>query len=447
MNLFRFRIVPESPWASPWQSDTLAGLLCWTCARAMGTSALRERIIEPALANTPPFVLSDAFPGDWLPLPVAARNLDAPPEMRKSVKRAKWLSRGSFSRLQSGTPPALSDLCHHGGIREYTLLRNSLSRSTQTTAEGGQLFPTRESVCDNDSGTLTVYARIESGFVPMFWDLVGELTQWGFGADRSAGKGQFRLGSNLEPASDLDGAVDTAGCVVLSTFQPSAKDPTDGTWDTFTKYGKLGPDFGIENVFKRPMIFLRPGACFRDKCGQGWVGRAVPMSEMLADDVDRHLRAQGAEVVHWAFGLTVPLPWPQGEFRPAEAPAAVPAASAPAPEPAPNPEPPPAAPSPGQPQPSRPAQAQEAERVTVRVLEQREINGRVQFIVQEPGQRRGVLAYGVPPAAASLPQVGDDIVVYRNNRDLRTPQYRWDKPPLPTGNRRRGGGPLPPRRR
>ncbi len=328
MLLYRFRLIPESPWRTPWQSDTLAGLLCWMCARTEGDVALREQIIDPALADRPPFVLSDAFPGDWLPVPAAVRLLDWPAEQRKAVKRARWLSREAFGRLQRGERAALSDLIFHTGIREYTQLRNTLSRSANTTADGGGLFPTQEAVLDKGENCLTVYVRLEAGFVDLFWRLVQELAQWGFGSDRSAGKGQFHLGSALEPADDLDRPADADGCVVLSTFQPAAADPTDGAWESFTKYGKLGPDFGLDNVFKRPMILLRPGACFSCTGPRGWMGRAVQMQDLLANDVISELTGRGTAVVHWAFGLCVPLNWPHE--KPAEpVPATAPAPAAP----------------------------------------------------------------------------------------------------------------------
>ncbi|HEX5271229.1 MAG TPA: hypothetical protein VFW33_12100, partial [Gemmataceae bacterium] len=77
--------------------------------------------------------------------------------------------------------------------------------------------------------------------------------------------------------------------------------------------------------------------------------------------------------------------------------------------------------------------------VTVTVLERREgAGGRVSFIVQEQGRPKGVLMYGTQPAA--LPAVNDNIQVYRNNTDPRTPQYRWDPPRPPDPARR------PPRR-
>ncbi|MBI3462703.1 MAG: hypothetical protein HY000_06530 [Planctomycetes bacterium] len=375
---------------------------------------MRQQMIEPALAGRPPFVLSDAFPGDWLPVPAAVRLLDSPAEQRKTVKQAKWVSQRSFGRLQCGELPTLVDLIHDSGIREYTQLRNSIGRSSNTMTESGGLFPTDESVLDTGSDCLTIYARVTTEFFERFWHLVQELAQWGFGSDRSAGKGQFRLGSQLESANELDAPVAADAFAVLSTFQPADSDPTDGAWDAFTKYGKLGPDFGLDNVFKRPLIMCRPGACFHGQAPRGWIGRAIPMQELLPEDVVHHLNGTGTYIVHWAFGLSVPLTWPQGELRLSK-PEIVAATTAP----------------PSQPVPAiaESAPRRDPDKVTVKVLERRDLGGgKVQFLVQEAGKPRGVLAYGTPPPEDKLPQVGEEIAVYRNNRDSRSPQYRWDKP-------------------
>ncbi len=87
-----------------------------------------------------------------------------------------------------------------------------------------------------------------------------------------------------------------------------------------------------------------------------------------------------------------------------------------------------------------PRPAQNPEKVAVKVLERRDVAGKPQFFVREEGKPRGVLAYGVLPPPEKLPQVGDEIDVYRNNQDPRSPQYRWDKPEDKSQrNTRRGG--------
>jgi CRISPR-associated protein Cmr6 len=84
-------------------------------------------------------------------------------------------------------------------------------------------------------------------------------------------------------------------------------------------------------------------------------------------------------------------------------------------------------------------------RVKVKVLEPREQGGKVSFIVQEAGKPRGILGFGTPPA--TLPEINQEIEVYRNNNDLRSPQYRWDPLPAPSRLGQRGRGGPGPRKR
>ncbi len=411
MNLYRFRLIPESPWRTPWQADTLAGLLCWMCARNEGDAVLRQQILEPALAGRPPFVLSDAFPGDWLPVPKVVGLAEWPAEQRKRVKRAKWLPAEAFARLQRGELPAASDLLLASGIYEYTQLRNTIGRSSNITTAGGDLFATEECVLDRPHDYLTVYVRVNDAFREALWRLIHELARWGFGSDRSAGKGQFRLGSELERAAALDAPGDADGCVTLSTFQPGPDDPSDGAWDAFTKYGKLGPDFGLDNVFKRPLILLRPVACFRLQVPRGWLGRAIAGQAFLAPDAVAHLSGRGAFVIHWAFGLCVPTAFSphKAAVTPAETSVGAQVTSehrrlaAGAPQTV-TPAAPDSAASPSVSRaPLRPAKRQAGAKVTVKVLEPHP-NMVGAFFVQEPDQ---------PSAACSPATSGRRTTSYR----------------------------------
>jgi CRISPR-associated protein Csm4 len=313
MRLYRLKLRPLSPWITPWQSDTLVGMLCWTAARCWKIGRLHAEILEPVLNGEPPFVLSDAFPGDLLPIPITLRLQEWADEALKRVKRARWLPFEAFRHAQKGESLDSGHLLAEEAYETSDRLRNTLDRATGTTGDDA-LFSTPETVLNTraailtDAPYLSVYLRIASGYEARVLELFQLLALTGFGADVSAGRGAFEVASDLEPMDELGAERSGAnGIVVLSTFQPAEQDPTDGYWELFTKYGKLGPDYGLENVFKRPLIMIRPGACFRCASNRGVVGRAIPMSELLPEDVGEIIASRGADVLHLAYGLALPF--------------------------------------------------------------------------------------------------------------------------------------------
>lgn len=309
MDLYRLRLHPLSPWVSQWQADTLAGLLCWVYARSEGTKTLTEDLLEPFAKGAPPFVLSDALPAGMLPFPEVLRTADWPPEQRKVVKRAAFLSEEAFTRFQRGESPSVSELNSSIPFCSMINMRNTVSRLTETTGQEGSLYAVREFVLDPHWRELDIYLRVANGYHRLVFELFQKLADVGFGADVSVGRGQFEVASELEPADWLDRRSDRSqGMVVLSTFQPGLSDPTTGYWQSFVKYGKIGPDFGLENIFKRPLLMFRPGACFQmeDAPSRPWFGRAVPMAELVSPSIARDLREEGVNLMHIAYGLAVP---------------------------------------------------------------------------------------------------------------------------------------------
>lgn len=307
MRLYRFKLRPLSPWRTPWQADTLSGLLCCACARAFGGDALRDEIIEPAIAGRPSFVLSDACPGDLLPLPAAARLAPWPPTELRRLKHARWLPPPAFQEFQHTGTLAPGDLPDLHPITQSLTTHNTLDRVTDATGAPGSLFSCPQQTLSPEFQHLSVYAWVADGFLPRLSVLFRELASSGYGADVSTGKGQFDLLGEPEPQDHLATPPNTTtALIVLSTFQPAPYDPTDGLWEPFVKYGKLAPDFGLENVFKRPLILFRPGACFVASQPRSFLGRAIPATELLAPEVSQALAQRGVHPVHYAFGLALP---------------------------------------------------------------------------------------------------------------------------------------------
>lgn len=328
MILYRLKLRPRSPWRTPWHADTLTGALCGVAARVHGPDILRKRLIDPMLAGQPPFVLSDAFPGDLLPLPVVLRLADPPDGVdRKTLKRARWLTRDDFFAIRaSGGNCALpwNRLIPDSAVFLDEITRhNTLSRDSDASLEEGGLFARTGTLLrthahgnrhpKSDPGLsavnyLTLYFRTRDDEAADFLlDLLHELTLTGFGADVTTGRGQFDIPADPEPDANLDVPPPGANAVVvLSTFQPAPGDAIDGLWEAFPKFGKLGPDLGLSDVRKHTLIMFRPGACIYTVPAHSLLGRALPMEEVLPTTAASELRGRGIEIIHPAFGLAVP---------------------------------------------------------------------------------------------------------------------------------------------
>ncbi len=259
-------------------------------------------------AGRPPFVLSDAFPGDLLPIPSILRLGEVPVGVDvKAFKRAKWISSGDFRKACLGDPlprdaylpdPTLCEVSRH----------NALSRTSGGSLESGGLFGRTDTTLTRDTQTLTVYFRsIDEPSTELLFDLMHELSLTGFGADIATGRGQFDIVEDPSIAIELDQAVPEAnGVVVLSTCQPAPSDTTHGCWETFPKFGKVGPGLGLTDVRKNTLVMLRPGACFVSSTNRSFFGHAIPMDRILRREAHEVLKSQAIEIVHSAFGLTVP---------------------------------------------------------------------------------------------------------------------------------------------
>lgn len=327
MTLHRLKIQPRSPWRTPWQADTLTGMILATCARTRGPDTLRDRLIDPMLAGAPPFVLSDACPGDLLPIPIWLRLADWPELAdRKAIKRARWLAPSNFDIARRGRQPAGDALIHERQtVIDHTRQHNTLSRLNDATGDADEGFApyTRpETLLLDPAAYLSIYIRILDpdpiAAGDLLLDLLHELSLTGFGADTATGRGQFVILDDPQPMPQLDHPPENANAVIsLSTFQPGPSDPTDGLWDAFPKFAKLGPELApvAGDHRKNALILFRPGACFRLNQSPRFLGRAVPMHELVSTTAAENLAKRNFNIIHPAFALTIPAIIPSQVLR------------------------------------------------------------------------------------------------------------------------------------
>ena len=307
--LVRIRLRPLGVWTTPWQADSLMGALAVTWARARGPEALRRDLLDRWLAQDPPFVISDAFPGDSLPAPANLALWDWPEEQRKTVKKLRWLTPAGFSAAQRGIRPEPEpDL--QSPTRDGIRLRNSVSRSANSAGgDGGQLFPIPYTTLTAADGHLSIYARCADG-QDMLVEALSLLGLAGFGADASVGHGGFELVGGPDPCHELVDVPGANGFVSLSTYQPAPDDPVDGAWRAFVKYGTLAPEFHDVAVFKRPQVMLEAGAAFHTSgTPNPFYGAVIAGEHLLGAEQRQALAARGVHPVQAAFALAVPLNW------------------------------------------------------------------------------------------------------------------------------------------
>ena len=307
--LARLKLRPLGVWTTPWQADSLLGALACSWMRSHGAAALRRDLLDPWLADEPPFVLSDALPGDSLPAPAAVPLWwDWPADQRKEVKKRRWLTAADFCRVQRGERPKLEPVSV--SVRDHVRLRNTISRATDTAGAGGELFEIPYSDMNEPGQGLSLYVRATRRGLDVLMEALQLLGRTGYGADASVGHGGFELLEEPKACPALDDVAGAAGFISISTWQPARNDPVDGLWRVFVKYGKLAPEFHGTAVFKRPQVMLEAGACFRtDGPPRPYYGGAIGPDRLLASADRRALAALDVHPVQAAFGLAVPTRW------------------------------------------------------------------------------------------------------------------------------------------
>src|SRR5207248_2623978 len=82
MRLYKSTLTLGSASATLWQADTIFGHLCWKLLRR-GSEAELNKFLELYEQGQPPILLSDGFPGNYLPRPLAPSSGDDQSQLTK----------------------------------------------------------------------------------------------------------------------------------------------------------------------------------------------------------------------------------------------------------------------------------------------------------------------------------------------------------------------------
>jgi CRISPR-associated protein Csm4 len=316
MKTWRIRLQPNSPWVTPWHADSLFGSICWRWSWLWPDSFLSILSRFSRIDDIPPFLISDAFIGDLLPLPLHTL-LPSTGDQGSQGQKRKWkpplyIQEKDFLRLSRNedvTPLHVYSSQVQGNSR----LQSAENRETGRSADGAlfetacQFMPSVPSCQvkkDNLSETtpfegrepyFTVYLRTEN-YLDQLMQCFRALAYTGFGKKSSSGLGAFSILGEPEPCSWLDEMPDANGFISLSHFVPSTTDPIDGWWRVQVSHPKFHAN-EVTGVFKGIIMRLTPGSSFRLLTPyRPWYGSMLPIP-----------RPEMQQALHYALCFPVPF--------------------------------------------------------------------------------------------------------------------------------------------
>lgn len=309
MSLYKIAIKPVTSFCSPLQSDTFFGAFCWSYLYRYGEKALNE-LLHYYKTGNPDIIFSNAFPRGRLPMPIGAGGFKEKKEIL-STKQERYkkyiinkkkehlitITLDEFNQVINGVEPSFS-----GSIKteEKTVSwRNMVSREAYTveSIEGeGSLFEVEETY-SRGGYDIYIYSTLERNVLEC---TLKEMFQAGIGAQRSVGKGAFKITGELKIADDFRIPEKPNGFVALSNFVPLKQEPTEGYYRTLLKYPKVSYiSDEVDSPFKKPLLFMEAGSVFYDQPVKLFYGSCIERVALKGGNISD-------EIVIGAYTVAIP---------------------------------------------------------------------------------------------------------------------------------------------
>lgn len=292
----RIEISPKTAFATPLLGETLFGQFCWEYRLRYGEKKL-ETILRPYTNNRPFAVISDAFPHNYVPIPLLPNcywREDASTD-RKRLKSRKWINPDLLSSvsIEQWREVALSnkelieklfltkDATANRSANEDLVLdiphaHNSISRllSVTGTSEAFAPYSVSEQWFHPDL-TWDIYIQFDEELLTReeLIDCLKDIGLTGYGADASSGLGKFEIISDVTletPKSKY--------CMTLASSVPNKNIVSKTSfWKTKTHFGRHGSMLAMGKPFKKPVLLATGSSVFSFDIEQntGFIGTAV----------------------------------------------------------------------------------------------------------------------------------------------------------------------------
>ncbi len=292
MEVYRYLIKPLSAFSTPMRSDTLYGQLLCAAAELGGANAVHT-LIQKFIDKQPPFVLSSVFPAGTLPMPIlsgikradfkklAPKDMFAQLSLQKKFRKNSHLTVTDWDILSNQLSSLKLFQYHKDRMQDAQpskpqqkaarTMHNSLDRNNNRVIANGGLY-SEEAHYFSPDYRFDLYVKTPD--TETFENLFHHIATTGFGADSSTGKGQFKF----ERDTTFDAAMfHRQGNAVmnLSVCTATETDQFSGTYNLFTKLGKVWNGFGETNPFKKPFMAFTEGSVFTRMPNSDYVLRNI----------------------------------------------------------------------------------------------------------------------------------------------------------------------------
>lgn len=272
---YRATLALHTPLGTPIVGDTLFGHLCWALREARGTAEL-TRQLDGYTAGSPWLVVSDAFPGGYLPKPTVPVHYEPEhsPEQRKAAKGRRWIARTAANlplprllaaAVDDATAYGRNDQGQSRAPQRHSRAHNTLDRQTGTTGTGS-FAPYAQGLTFLAAGQpVDLYLALDADRLTAATagDLLRAVGLVGYGRDASLGLGKFSL-EHLEPIAPA--ATADRSAVAWWTLAPCAPQgqgfASDRSyWRVLTRFGRHGNAHALAGQpYKTPLLLAATGA-------------------------------------------------------------------------------------------------------------------------------------------------------------------------------------------
>lgn len=300
------KLKPKTSFLTPLRADIIFGHICWNIAMNKGDGELQNFLDH--FKKNPIFLLSDGFIDGYLPNPlirvdkkekITKQEKIKIMDSAKKIKKTRFLKMRDFINICNGIYDNFDEIAKDNYndflIKKEAVMRNCIDKDFERVKRGGGLFSNQEFWTEDN---YSLYIKILNEELFENFSIIQALKEifelFGYGANKSTGKGSFEIVS-IDEFNKFDQLKGNCGillshCILKNEEKNVLK---NSSYKIELKYGKLGEQKAFsDNPFKKPLMQIIPGSVLATN--KEYVGEMISLTD-------------NKNILDYNYGLLVPI--------------------------------------------------------------------------------------------------------------------------------------------